>query len=467
LDNKVKGKSMKTIIEPFRIKMVESIKMTTPEQREKIIKKAGYNLFMIEAKDIIIDLLTDSGTAAMSDLQWSGIMRGDESNAGAKSYYRFFNKVSELTHFKHIIPTHQGRAAERILFNILAQPGKYIPSNTHFDTTRANIEYNKAEAVDLVIEEGKDPTSLHPFKGNIDLKRLEDFIKEKGAENIPVCMLTITNNSGGGQPVSMENIKGAKRICKKYGIPLFLDACRFAENSYFIKMREPAYKNKSCREIAQEIFSHADGCTMSAKKDALVNIGGFLAMNEDDLAPQCRNVLVVTEGFPTYGGLAGRDLEAIAQGLDEVLEEDYLHYRIRTVEYMGERLDDMGVPYLKPPGGHAIYLDAKAFASHIPIDQFPGQAIAVELYRAGGIRSCEIGGIMFGKNNAKTGEYIPPNLELVRLAFPRRVYTQSHFDYVLEVIEEVYKNRDSLKGFRFIYQAPLLRHFTAQFEIVR
>jgi len=279
-------------------------------------------------------------------------------------------------------------------------------------------------------------------------------------------MLTITNNSGGGQPVSMENIKGAKQICKKYGIPLFLDACRFAENSYFIKMREPGYENKSCREIAQEIFSHADGCTMSAKKDALVNIGGFLAMNEDDLALQCRNVLVVTEGFPTYGGLAGRDLEAIAQGLDEVLEEDYLHYRIRTVEYMGERLDDMGVPYLKPPGGHAIYLDAKAFAPHIPVDQFPGQAIAVELYRAGGIRSCEIGGIMFGKNDLKTGEYIPPNMELVRLAFPRRVYTQSHFDYVLEVIEEVYKNRDLLKGYQFTYQAPLLRHFTAKFEIV-
>ncbi len=457
---------MKTIIEPFKIKMVESIKMTTREQREKFIIKAGYNLFMIDAQDIIIDLLTDSGTAAMSDLQWSGIMRGDESYAGAKSYYRFFDKVSELTHFKHIIPTHQGRAAERILFNILAQPGKYIPSNTHFDTTRANIEYNKAEAVDLVIEEGKDPTCLHPFKGNIDLKKLESFIKEKGSENIPVCMLTITNNSGGGQPVSMENIKGAKRICQKYDIPLFLDACRFAENSYFIKMREPNYENKSCREIAQEIFSHADGCTMSAKKDALVNIGGFLAMNEDDLALQCRNVLVVTEGFPTYGGLAGRDLEAIAQGLDEVLEEDYLHYRIRTVEYMGERLDDMGVPYLKPAGGHAIYLDAKAFAPQIPVDQFPGQAIAVELYRAGGIRSCEIGGIMFGKNDPKTGEYIPPNMELVRLAFPRRVYTQSHFDYVLEVIEEVYKNRNSLKGYQFTYQAPLLRHFTAQFEIV-
>ncbi|MBC8181684.1 tryptophanase [candidate division KSB1 bacterium] len=456
---------MKTIIEPFRIKMVESIKMTTAEQREKIIKKAGYNLFMIHAEDIIIDLLTDSGTSAMSDIQWAGMMRGDESYAGARSYEHFYNKVYQLTNFKHIIPTHQGRAAERILFDILAQSGKYIPSNTHFDTTRANIEYNKAEAVDLVIEEGKDPQSLHPFKGNIDLEKLENFFKEKGRENIPVCMLTITNNSGGGQPVSMENIRGAKQVCEKYGIPLFLDACRFAENSYFIKMREQGYENKSCREIAKEIFSYADGCTMSAKKDALVNIGGYLAMNDDELALQCRNVLIVTEGFPTYGGLAGRDLEAIAQGLDEILDEDYLHYRIRTVEYMGERLDKMGAPYLKPPGGHAIYLDAKAFAPHIPVNQFPGQAIAVGLYRAGGIRSCEIGGIMFGKNDPETGAYIPPNLELVRLAFPRRVYTQSHFDYVLEVIEEVYKNRDSLKGFKFTYQAPLLRHFTAQFEV--
>jgi len=457
---------MKTIIEPFKIKMVESIKMTTREQREKIIRKAGYNLFMIDAVDIIIDLLTDSGTAAMSDLQWAGIMRGDESYAGAKSFYRFFDKVSELTNFKHIIPTHQGRAAEKILFGILAEPGKFIPSNTHFDTTRANIEYQGAEGVDLVIEEGKNPQSLHPFKGNIDLEKLENFIKEKGAENIPVCMLTITNNSGGGQPVSMENIKGAKEISTKYNIPLFLDACRFAENSYFIKMREPGFENKSCKQIAQEIFSYADGCTMSAKKDALVNIGGFLAMNDDELATQSRNVLVVTEGFPTYGGLAGRDLEAIAQGLDEVLDEDYLHYRIRTVEYMGERLDRMGVPFIKPPGGHAIYLDAKSFAPHISVDQFPGQAIACELYLAGGIRSCEIGGIMFGKNDHKTGEYIAPDMELVRLAFPRRVYTQSHFDYVLEVIEEVYQNRNSLKGFRFTYEAPLLRHFTAQFEVV-
>ena len=456
---------MKTIIEPFRIKMVEPIKVTTREQREAIIRKAGYNLFMIDAEDIIIDLLTDSGTAAMSHDQWAGMLRGDESYAGARSFHRFFDKVQEITGFKHIIPTHQGRAAERILFELLAGPGKYIPSNTHFDTTRANIEYQAAEAVDLVIPEGREPQLIHLFKGNMDVNRLENFIQDKGAENIPVCMLTITNNSGGGQPVSMENIRKTKEIVSHYHIPLFLDACRFAENSYFIKTREKEYKNKSCKEIAQEMFSHADGCTMSAKKDALVNIGGFLAMNDDKLALKARNVLIVTEGFPTYGGLAGRDLEAIAQGLEEVLDEDYLHYRIRTAEYMGEHLDSIGVPYLKPPGGHAIYLDAKAFAPHIPVEQFPGQAVACALYLEGGIRSCEIGGIMFGKTDEKIGRYIPPDMELVRLAFPRRVYTQSHFDYVLEVIAEVYKKRDSLRGFRFTYQAPLLRHFTAQFEI--
>ena len=456
---------MKTIIEPFRIKMVEPIKMTTREQREKIIKEKGYNLFLVDAEDIIIDLLTDSGTSAMSDAQWAGIMRGDESYAGARSFFHFFNKVKEITNFKHIIPTHQGRAAERILFEILGRKGKYVPSNTHFDTTRANIEYHNTEAVDLVIAEGKDPQSLHPFKGNLDLEKLDNFIQEKGVKNIPVCMLTITNNSGGGQPVSMENIRQTKELLLRYGIPLFLDACRFAENSYFIKIREKGYQDKSCKEIAQEMFSFADGCTMSAKKDALVNIGGFLAMNDDKLALQARNVLIVTEGFPTYGGLAGRDLEAIAQGLEEVLHEDYLHYRIRTAEYMGEKLDQMGVPYLKPPGGHAIYLDAKAFVPHIPVEEFPGQSVACQLYIEGGIRSCEIGGVMFGKNDPKTGEYIPPMMELVRLAFPRRVYTQSHFDYVLEVIDEVFQKRDALTGFHIEYQAKLLRHFTAQFKM--
>ncbi|MDZ7332763.1 MAG: tryptophanase [candidate division KSB1 bacterium] len=457
---------MKTIIEPFRIKMVEPIKMTTRAQREEILRQAGFNLFLIDAENVIIDLLTDSGTAAMSHDQWAGMMRGDESYAGAKSFHRFYDKVHEITGFKHIIPTHQGRAAERILFELVAGPGKYIPSNTHFDTTRANIEYHAAVAVDLVIDEGKDPQLIHPFKGNIDLVRLENFIKAKGAKNIPLGMLTVTNNTGGGQPVSMENIRKTKELLSRYGIPLFLDACRFAENAYFIKKREPGYANKSCKEIAQEMFSYADGCTMSAKKDALVNIGGFLAMNDDDLAMRARNVLIVTEGFPTYGGLAGRDLEAIAQGLDEVLQEDYLQYRIRTAEYMGEHLDSIGVPYVKPPGGHAIYLDARAFAPHIPVEQFPGQAVACQLYLEGGIRSCEIGGIMFGRTDPETGEYIPPAMELVRLAFPRRVYTQSHFDYVLEVIELVYQQRHKLRGFRFTYQAPYLRHFTARFEMV-
>ncbi len=456
---------MRTIIEPFRIKMVEPIKMTSREQREKIINEKGYNLFLVDAEDIIIDLLTDSGTSAMSDTQWAGMMRGDESYAGARSYHHFFDKVKEITHFKHIIPTHQGRAAERILFEILGKRGKYVPSNTHFDTTRANVEYHNAEAVDFVIAEGKDPNSLHPFKGNMDLEKLEQFIREKGAENIPVCMLTVTNNSGGGQPVSMDNIRSTKELVSRYGIPLFLDACRFAENAYFIKIREKGYQNKTCKEIAQEMFLFADGCTMSAKKDALVNIGGFLAMNDDKLALQARNVLIVTEGFPTYGGLAGRDLEAIAQGLEEVLHEDYLHYRIRTAEYMGEKLDKMGVPYLKPPGGHAIYLDAKTFAPHIPVDEFPGQSVACQLYVDGGIRSCEIGGVMFGKVDKETGKYIPPMMELVRLAFPRRVYTQSHFDYVLEVIEDVFRKRDSLRGFQITYQAKLLRHFTAQFKM--
>ncbi len=455
---------MKTIIEPFRIKMVEPIKMTTREQREKLLRQAGHNLFLIDAEDVIIDLLTDSGTAAMSDAQWAGIMRGDESYAGARSYHRFHNKVEDITGFRHIIPTHQGRAAERILFGLLSEKGKIIPSNTHFDTTRANIEVQGGEAVDLVIPEGNDPQALHPFKGNIDIPRLEELIRAAGAENVPLCMLTVTNNSCGGQPVSMENIRRTKELLDGFGIPLFLDACRFAENAFFIKKREPGYAAKSCLEIAREMFSLADGCTMSAKKDALVNIGGFLALNDDELARQARNVLIVTEGFPTYGGLAGRDLEAIAQGLEEVLEEDYLTYRIRTAEYMGEKLDRAGVPFVKPPGGHAVYLDAGAFVDSIPPEQFPGQALACALYLEGGIRSCEIGSVMFGKTDPATGKHIPPAMELVRLAFPRRVYTQSHFDYVIEVILKVFENRRRLKGLRLAYQAPTLRHFTARFE---
>lgn len=456
---------MKTIIEPFKIKSVEPIRFTTLEQREKILKDAFYNPFMIHSRDVIIDLLTDSGTSAMSSEQWAGIMRGDEAYAGSQSFFRFERVVKKITGFKHIIPTHQGRAAEKILFSILGGPGKYFPSNTHFDTTRANIEFVGSEAIDLLNEIGLHPEIRADFKGNMDIEALEKFINKVGAENIPLVMLTVTNNSGGGQPVSMENIKETRRICDKYGLKLFLDACRFAENAYFIKKREKGYENKSVLEIAQEMFSYADGCTMSAKKDALVNIGGFLAMNDDELALKCRNVLIVTEGFPTYGGLAGRDLEAIAQGLEEVLEEDYLKYRIRSVEYLGEKLIASGIPILEPPGGHAIYIDAKRFAPQIPPEQYPGQSIVCELYLQGGIRAVEIGSVMFGKYD-KDGKLIPAKLELVRLAIPRRVYTQSHIDYVIEVIQEVYQKRDKLRGMKIIEEAPMLRHFTAKFSYV-
>ena len=454
----------KTIIEPFKIKAVEPIKFTTEEEREEILRKAGYNVFNIPAEDVIIDLLTDSGTNAMSSKQWAGIMDGDESYAGSKSFFRFERVVKRITGFKHVIPVHQGRAAEKILFSIVAGPGKFIPNNTHFDTTRANIEFVGGTAVDLPIPEGIQPDVWHPFKGNMDVERLENFIKEKGPENIPLVMLTVTNNTNGGQPVSMKNIREVKEVCSKYGIPLFLDACRFAENAYFIKKREKGYENKSILEIVQEMFSYADGCTMSAKKDAFANIGGFLALNDDELAIKARNVLIVTEGFPTYGGLAGRDLEAIAQGLEEVIDENYLVYRIRSVEYLAEKLIERGIPVLIPPGGHAVYLDAKRFAPHIPPKQFPGQSIVVELYRVGGIRSVEIGSVMFGRKDKETGKFIPHTMELVRLAIPRRVYTQSHIDYVVEVITEVYKNRDKLKGYRIVWEAPLLRHFTARFE---
>jgi tyrosine phenol-lyase len=453
----------KTIIEPFKIKSVEPIRFTTKEEREKILKDAGYNPFLIHADDVLIDLLTDSGTSAMSSKQWAGVMDGDESYAGSKSFYRFEEAVNKITHLKYIIPTHQGRAAEKILFSIIGGKGKYIPNNTHFDTTRANVEFSGGEAVDFLIEEGKHPEIRAEFKGNMDVKKLEDFIKETGAENIPVCMITITNNSGGGQPVSMQNIREVKEVCKKYNIPLFIDACRFAENAYFIKKREKGYENKSLPEIAQEIFSYADGATMSAKKDGLANIGGFLAMNDPDLAMKCRNLLIVTEGFPTYGGLAGRDLEAIAQGLEEVLDEHYLQYRIRSVEYLGEKLVAAGVPIIEPPGGHAIYIDAKRFLPDVPPEQFPGQSIVCALYVEGGIRAVEIGSVMFGKYD-KNGKLIPPPMELVRLAIPRRVYTQSHVDYVLEIIIEVFKNRKSLKGYKITYEAPMLRHFTAKFE---
>lgn len=454
---------MKTIIEPFKIKSVEPIRFTTKEERERILKEAHYNPFMIHSRDVIIDLLTDSGTSAMSSEQWAGIMRGDEAYAGSSSFYRFERIVKKITGFKNVIPTHQGRAAEKILFSVLGGPEKFFPSNTHFDTTRANIEFVGSEAVDLLNEVGLHPEIKADFKGNIDLDALEKFINKVGPENIPLVMLTITNNSGGGQPVSMENIRETRKICDKYGLKLFLDACRFAENAYFIKKREKGYENKSILEIAKEMFSYADGCTMSAKKDALVNIGGFLAMNDDELAMKCRNVLIVTEGFPTYGGLAGRDLEAIAQGLEEVLEEDYLRYRIRSIEYLGEKLIASNIPIVEPPGGHAIYIDAKRFAPHIPPEQYPGQSIVCELYLEGGIRAVEIGSVMFGKYDSN-GKLIPAKLELVRLAIPRRVYTQSHIDYVIEVIQEVFARREKLRGMKIIYEPPMLRHFTAKFD---
>ena len=454
---------MKTIIEPFKIKSVEPIRFTTREERINLLKDAGYNTFLLHADDVLIDLLTDSGTSAMSSKQWAGIMEGDESYAGSKSFYKFEAAVKNITGMKNVIPTHQGRAAEKILFFLLGGNGKYFPNNTHFDTTRANIEFTGAEAVDLLNETGKHPEIRADFKGDMDVEKLKNFINEKGRENIPLCMLTVTNNSGGGQPVSMKNIKEVKQICAKHGIPLFLDACRFAENAYFIKKREPGYSDKSVLEIAQEMFSYADGATMSAKKDALVNIGGFLAVNDNDLAMQFRNMLIVTEGFPTYGGLAGRDLEAVAQGLEEVVDEHYLQYRIRSIEYLGEKLVDAGVPIIEPPGGHAIYLDAKRFLPNIPQEQFPGQSIVASLYIEGGIRAVEIGSVMFGKYD-KNGKLIPPPMELVRLAIPRRVYTQSHIDYVLEVILEVFKKRDALKGYKITYEAPMLRHFTARFE---
>ncbi len=454
---------MKTIIEPFKIKSVEPIRFTTKEERTKILEEAGHNPFLIHADDVLIDLLTDSGTSAMSSDQWAGIMRGDESYAGARSFYVFEAAVKKITGDEFIIPTHQGRAAEKIIFSILGGPGKYFASNTFFDTTRANIEFAGAEAVDLLVEVGKHPEQRAPFKGNMDVEALEAFIKKTGKENIPLIVLTVTNNSGGGQPVSMQNIKEVKAVCKKYGLPLFLDACRFAENAYFIKLREKGYENKSVLEICQEMFSYADGSTMSAKKDALVNIGGWLSLNDDELAMKCRNLLIVTEGFPTYGGLAGRDLEAIAQGLEEIVDEHYLQYRIRSTEYLGEKMLAAGIPIIEPPGGHAIYIDAKRFLPKVPPEQYPGQSIVCEMYLEGGVRAVEIGSVMFGKYDEK-GKLIPAMMELVRLAIPRRVYTQSHIDYVAEVMIEVFKNRDKMKGYEITYEAPMLRHFTAKFK---
>lgn len=453
----------KTIIEPFRVKTVEQIRFTTPEYREEALREAGYNLFLLHAEDVLIDLLTDSGTGAMSARQWSAMMLGDESYAGSQSFYRLEAVVKEITGFKHVIPTHQGRAAERILFSTAVRAGDVVPNNTHFDTTRANIEYAHAEARDLVIPEGRQPGVIHPFKGNMDVEALRRTIQEVGPERIPMVMLTLTNNSGGGQPVSMANIRAVSELAHARGIPLILDACRFAENSWFIKVREDGYRDKTPLEIAQEIFSYADGCTMSAKKDGLANIGGFLALNDDELAQQCRNLLILTEGFPTYGGLAGYDMEAIAQGLREVLEEDYLRYRIRVTEYLADALTAASVPIVQPPGGHAVYIDAKAMLPHIPPAQYPAQALAVELYREGGIRAVEIGSVMFGRVR-EDGSEEPAMLELVRLTIPRRVYTQSHIDYVIEAITRVNRRRDGIRGLRIAWQAPFLRHFTARFE---
>src|SRR5437667_3558195 len=447
----------RTIIEPFRIKSVEPIRWTTREQRKVLLRAAHYNLFLLPAADVLIDLLTDSGTGAMSTHEWAAVMEGDESYAGSKSFDRFRASIQDIFGYRHVIPAHQGRAAERILFGVMCKKGDLVPNNTHFDTTRANVEFVGAEAVDLVIPEGRLPALRHPFKGNMDVSALETLIQRVGRERIPLVMLTVTNNSGGGQPVSMENVRQVSAVCKRHGIPLYFDACRFAENSYLIKLRESGYESKSPKQIAQEMFSYGDGCTMSAKKDGMANIGGFLCTNDDLLAQQQKDLLILTEGYPTYGGLAGRDLEAIAVGVQEALEEDYLRYRIASTAYLGNHISEQGVPIVQPPGGHAIYLDARAFLPHIPRDQFPGVALAAELYLEGGIRSVEIGSLMFGP---------AAKMDLVRLAIPRRVYTQSHVDYVVEVILEVWQKRDSIRGLRLVYEAPFLRHFTAKLEPV-
>jgi tryptophanase len=451
----------RTIIEPFRIKTVEPIRHTTPAQRRQALKKAGYNLFLLRAEDVLIDLLTDSGTGAMSSAQWAGMMRGDESYAGARSYYRFEEVVQRITGFKHVIPTHQGRAAERILFGEAVDPGQIVPNNTHFDTTRANIENQHAEARDIPVAEGLQPALVAPFKGNIDLEALETILREEG-DSVPLVMITVTNNSGGGQPVSMANIRATSELCRRYGKPFFIDACRFAENAWFIKMREEGYADKTPLEIAQEMFSYADGCTMSAKKDGMSNIGGFLALNDDELSQRCTNLLILTEGYPTYGGLAGYDLEAIAVGLDEALDEDYLHYRTRSVAYLGDKIASGGVPIMQPPGGHAIYIDAKAMLPHIPQHEYPAWALSAVLYLVGGIRSVEIGSVMFGLQ--PDGSERSAAMELVRLAFPRRVYTQSHVDYLAEVLLYVNSIKDHIRGVRIVKQPAVLRHFSAELQ---
>jgi tryptophanase len=452
---------MRTIIEPFRIKVVEPIRITTLEERRALLAAAGWNLFGLHSDDVIIDLLTDSGTSAMSAGQWGAVMRGDESYAGSPSFYRFESAVRELMPFRHVIPTHQGRAAEAILFSIVGGPGRIIPSNTHFDTTRGNIEATGAQAIDLVIPQAHDPDAEHPFKGNIDLDRLERLLAGSG-DRVPIVMLTVTNNAGGGQPVSLENMRAAAAIAHRHGKPLFIDGCRFAENAWFIRCREPGQSDRRVKDIVRDMFADADGMTMSAKKDAFANIGGWLALNDDGLASAARNRLILTEGFPTYGGLAGRDLEAIAAGLHEIVDEQYLRYRVRTNEYIGEKLTALGVPIVRPVGGHAVFVDARRFLPHIPPLQYPGQSLAVALYELGGIRACEIGTVMFGLR--PDGAEVAADMDLVRLAMPRRVYTQSHADYVVEVFEEVVQRRDALRGLRIVQQPAQLRHFTARFE---
>ncbi|HEY2887052.1 MAG TPA: tryptophanase [Candidatus Limnocylindrales bacterium] len=451
----------RTIIEPFRIHSVEPIRLTTVEEREQALEAAGWNLFNLHADDVLIDLLTDSGTGAMSRDQWAAVQHGDESYAGSPSWFAFLESVQALFPYRHVIPTHQGRAAEKILFAVLGGPGKVVPNNTHFDTTRANVEATGAEAVDLVIPEGRDPAAIHPFKGNMDVEALDRLLSER-AGAVPVVFVTITNNSGGGQPVSLANLRAVRAVCDAHGVPLFLDACRFAENAWFIKLREPGQADRSIPDIVREMASLADGMTMSAKKDGLANIGGWLAMNDDAIAEQCRNLLILTEGFVTYGGLAGRDLEAIAQGLREVVDEDYLRYRIRSTAYLGEALAKAGVPLVQPFGGHAIYLDARALLPHVPPLEYPGQALAVSLYREGGIRGCEIGTVMFGLHPDGSESAAP--MDLVRLAIPRRTYTQSHVDYVIEVVSWVAERAASLRGMRIVDAPAALRHFTARFE---
>jgi len=454
----------RTIIEPFRIHAVEPIRITTRDERVGALEEAGWNLFSVHANDVLIDLLTDSGTGAMSRDQWAAIQHGDESYAGSPSWYAFLESVQTLWPFPHVIPTHQGRAAEKILFSVIGGPGKVVPNNTHFDTTRANVEFSGAEAVDLVIAEGRDPAALHPFKGNVDVAALDALLATR-ADDVPVVFVTVTNNSGGGQPVSLENLRAVRAVCDRYGKPLFLDACRFAENAWFIKTREPGQAGRPIPDIVREMASLADGMTMSAKKDGLANIGGWLALRDATLAEQCRTMLILTEGFPTYGGLAGRDLEAIAQGLREVVQDDYLHYRIRSTAYLGEALDAAGIPLVKPFGGHAIYLDARALLPHIPALEYPGQALAAALYVEGGIRGCEIGTVMFGRHT--DGTETAAAMDLVRLAIPRRTYTQSHIDYVIEVVTAVAARADRLGGFRIVDEPPALRHFTARFEPLR